>query len=69
MTAQQDFFLYLLENYAAYKNRPTGEVLEEWDSKNITDFIFNMYEMYHSEALKNAFSDIDSLLSTGKPAW
>ncbi len=69
MTAQQDFFLYLLENYAAYKNRPTGEVLEEWDSKNITDFIFNMYEMYHSEALENAFSDIDSLLSTGKPAW
>ena len=69
MTAQQDFFLYLLENYAAYKNRPTGEVLEEWDSKNITDFIFNMYEMYHSEALENAFADIDSLLSTGKPAW
>lgn len=69
MTARQDFFLYLLENYAAYKNRPTGEVLEELNSKNITDFIFNMYEMYHSEALENAFADIDSLLLTGKPAW
>ncbi len=69
MTAQQDFFLYLLENYAAYKNRPTGEVLEEWDSKNITDFIFNMYEMYHSGALENVFDYIESLLLTGKTEW
>lgn len=31
--------------------------------------IFDMYEMYHVEALENAFADIDSLLTTGKTAW
>lgn len=33
------------------------------------DFVFGMYEMYHTEALENAFADIDSLLATGKTAW
>ncbi|MEY8378576.1 hypothetical protein AALD22_22935 [Lachnospiraceae bacterium 56-18] len=41
MTAEHEFYLYLLECYAAYKNKPTGEVLEEWDLLNISDFIFN----------------------------
>ncbi|WP_289301311.1 DUF3791 domain-containing protein [Sporofaciens musculi] len=69
MTTEQEFFLYLLEYYAIYKNRPTGEVLEKWNTLNISEFIFNMYEMYHSEAIENAFKDIDSLIMTGKPAW
>lgn len=69
MTAEQDFFIYLLEYYAAYKHKPTGEVLEEWNLLNITDFIFDMYEMYHSESIENAFRDIDSLITTGQPAW
>ena len=29
MTAEHEFYLYLLECYAAYKNKPTGEVLKE----------------------------------------
>lgn len=69
MSEEMKFFIYLIENYAAYKKRPANEVLEEWDKKNITDFIYNMYEMYHSEAIENAFKDIDSLAATGKPAW
>lgn len=69
MTVEQEFFMYLLEYYAAYKNKPTGEVLAEWNSLNITDFVCSMYEMYHTESLENAFSDIDSLITTGKPAW
>ncbi len=39
------------------------------DEKNLTDFVFGMYEMYHSETLENTFADIDSLLATGKTAW
>lgn len=58
-----------MECYDAYKNKPTGEVLEVWDSLNISDFIFNMHEMYYSESIENAFKDIDSLIMTGKPAW
>lgn len=39
------------------------------DEKNLTDFVYSMYEMYHSEAIENAFSDLDSLINTGRTAW
>ena len=39
------------------------------DEKNLTDYIFNMYELYHVEAIENAYMDIDSLIKTGKNAW
>lgn len=57
------FFIYLLENYAAYKNSSADQVLKEWDNADITDFIYNMYERYHSEDLQNAFDDIDCCLA------
>jgi len=63
------FFTYLLESYAAYKNTSAGEILKVLDEKNLTDFIYDMYEMYHIERIENAFMDIDSLIETGKPAW
>jgi hypothetical protein len=63
------FFAYLLESYAAYKDQTPAEVLEVLDAKNLTDFVFDMYEMYHTEAIENAFLDLDSLIATGKPAW
>ena len=43
--------------------------MRQWDEKKLTDFIFNQYELYHSESIENAFKDIDSLLLTGKTAW
>ena len=39
------------------------------DEKKLTDFVFQMYEMYHSEAIENAYADLDSLIATGKPAF
>ena len=42
------------------------KILKEWDDAGITDFIYNMYERYHSEELQNAFTDIDSLLTAKK---
>jgi hypothetical protein len=60
------FFIYLLENYAACKNSSADKILQEWDDAGITDFIYNMYERYHSEELQNAFTDIDSLLTAKK---
>lgn len=57
------FFIYLLENYAAYKNSSADKILKEWDNAGITDFIYNMYERYHSEELQNAFDDIDKKTS------
>ncbi|MCD8038551.1 MAG: DUF3791 domain-containing protein [Lachnospiraceae bacterium] len=69
MTKEMEFFIYLLENYAAYKGTSADLVLRELDKKNLTDFVYKMYPMYHSEAIENAYMDIDSLLSAGKPAW
>ncbi len=39
------------------------------DKRNITDEIYDNYEMYHQEAIENAYEDIDCLLATGKHAW
>ena len=34
------FFIYLLENYAAYKNSSADVVLKQWDSAGLTDFFY-----------------------------
>ncbi len=69
MTEEMRFFIYLLECYAAHKNRKTGDVLKEWDEHGITQTIFENYWVYHTERLENAYEDIDSLLETGEHAW
>ena len=66
MTEEMKFFLFLIERYANYHNRSTGEVLREWDEHGITDEIYDGYFQYHQERLENAYADIDSLLATGK---
>lgn len=69
MSQETEFFIFLIEQYAAHKGVSAGEILRIWDERGVTDFIRDMYEMYHQEALENAFADIDSLVATGKPAW
>ena len=69
MTEEMKFFIYLLEYYAAYKNKKTADVLNEWDKHGITSKIYNNYWGYHTESIENAYIDIDSLLQTGKHAW
>lgn len=69
MTEEMNFFLFLIERYAAAKGKPTGEVMQTWDDHGITQEIYDNYELYHTERLENAFLDIDNLLETGKHAW
>ncbi len=45
------------------------EILNTLDEKGLTEFVFAMYEMYHSESIANAYADLDSLIAPGKPAW
>ena len=66
MTEEMKFFLFLLERYANKYGRSTGDVLQEWDKRGITDEIYDGYFQYHQERLENAFDDIDSLIETGK---
>lgn len=69
MSKEFRFFAYLLESYASHKGTTASEVLHLLDTKRLTDFVYNMYELYHVEAIENAFMDIDSLIATGKTAW
>ena len=62
MTKEMEFFTFLMEHYARYKKTTADKVLHQLDELNLTDYVFNMYEMYHSEALENAFADIDKLI-------
>lgn len=38
------FFAYLLESYANYKRTSAGKALKQLNEKNLTDFVYNMYE-------------------------
>ncbi len=69
MNDKMNFFLFLIERYSSFKNRATGEIFREWDKHGITQTIYDNYWLYHCEAIENAFADIDSLLTTEKPAW
>ena len=69
LTKEFKFFVYLLESYAAYKGTTADKVLKTLDDKNLTQFAYDMYELYHVEAIENAFLDIDSLIETGRPAY
>ena len=64
MTKEMEFFTFLMEQYARYKNTTADKVLHQLDELNLTDYVFNMYEMYHSEALENAYADIDKLIES-----
>ncbi len=56
------FFIFLLEQVAAHKQTTADKILKQWDDLQLSDLIFDMYERYHSEALENAFQDIDTLI-------
>jgi hypothetical protein len=63
------FFAFLLESYAAHKGTTPDKILKILDEKNLTQFVYDMYFLYHIEAIENAFTDLDSLIQTGKPAY
>jgi hypothetical protein len=62
MSKQSDFFILLLEAYAGYRGLRGSEVLRLFEEKNLIQYIYDMYEQYHIEALQNAFEDLDQQL-------
>lgn len=69
MSEEMEFFVYLLEQYASYQQQKTGDIFARWKEKAIVQTIYDNYWLYHTEAIENAFADIDSLMTTGKYAW
>lgn len=63
MPKEMEFFIFLLEYYAQYKGIRADQILNKLDELELTDFVYSMYEMYHSEAIENAINDIDRLIS------
>lgn len=66
MSKEMKFFIYLIEHYANYKNMTANKILKLWDKLNLTNFIFEMYDLYHIERIENAFEDIDKLIDERK---
>lgn len=64
MEKEMEFFIYLIEHYANYKNTTTEMIINKLDELNLTNYIYNMYEIYHQEAIQNAFDDIDKLIKS-----
>ena len=41
----------------------------DYYDRQVIQSIIDKYLQYHTEAIENAYADIDSMLKTGKPAW
>ena len=63
MAKEMEFFSFLMEQYAAYKGTTANKILEQLEAKKQTDFVYSMYERYHTEAIENAFDDLDKILA------
>ena len=53
MSREFSFFIYLLERYAEHLGAEKG----------LVDYVIGMYELYHVEAIENAFADLDRRLT------
>ena len=62
MSKEGEFFIYLLERYAYFKKEKASEILKLWDRIDLTNLIYDLYDIYHVERLENAFEDIDKLV-------
>lgn len=62
MSKESTFFIYLLEGYADYKNTSVDEVLRIFEELDILNFIYGLYEIYHTEKIENAYIDIDKIV-------
>ena len=63
MSKEFRFFIYLLERYAEHLDVTADVAYARLEQKGLVDYAINMYDLYHVEAIENAFEDLDSRLS------
>ena len=63
MSKEFRFFIYLLERYAEHLGVTADVAYRRLSQKNLVDYAIGMYELYHVEAIENAFDDLDRRLS------
>lgn len=63
MSKEFSFFIYLLERYAEHLGITADIAYRRLSQKDLVDYAVGMYELYHVEAIENAFADLDKRLS------
>lgn len=63
MSKEFQFFIYLLERYAGHLGVTADVAYRRLMDNNLVDYAVGMYELYHVEAIENAFADLDRRLS------
>ena len=63
MSREFSFFIYLLERYAAHLGVTADVAYSRLADKSLVDYAIGMYELYHVEAIENAFADLDRRLT------
>ncbi len=63
MSKEFQFFIYLLERYAGHLGVTADVAYRRLSQKGLVDYAVNMYDLYHVEAIENAFADLDRRLS------
>ena len=64
MSKETRFFIYLLERYAEHLGVTADVAYRRLDDRGLVDYAIGMYELYHVEALDNAFADLDRRLES-----
>ena len=62
MSREFGFFIYLLERYAEHLGVTADVAYRRLAEKRLVDDVIGMYELYHVEAIENAFADLDRRL-------
>ena len=63
MSRELGFFIYLLERYAEHLGVTAYVAYRRLADKGLVDYAIGMYELYHVEAIENAFADLDRRLT------
>jgi len=63
MSKETRFFIYLLERYAEHLGVTADVAYRRLAERGLVDYAVGMYELYHVEALDNAFADLDQRLA------
>ena len=59
ISEESRYFLYLIEQYSMFKGITGKETLDLFEKENIVEYIYSMYQTYHTERVDNAIEDID----------
>ena len=62
LTKETEFFILLIENYAAYHQKSGKEIFNLLFENDLIAYVYTMYELYHIEDIHNAFDDLDERL-------